>query len=156
MSYLKSVIDYVTKRQQHPLVDLAESKRAVEDAWGLGEADRGPLPAASSTYDWTQWRKKLQRVLDGLPATEPEWEPMMTEARALGFGEAAIHNVQIEEFTLLIRRVVADCVLTADEQTKLESARRLLSIPADEAERIAQGVLREASAFFGQPLRDES
>jgi hypothetical protein len=156
MSYLKSVLDYVTRQRLDPSVDRAKAKRAVEDAWGLVEADRSPTQFHSSSYDWTQWRKQLQRVLDGLPATELEWGPMMAEARALGFGESMVRNAKIEEFTLLIRRVVADCVLTAEEQEKLESARRLLALTADEAELISQGVVKEAVQFFGKPLRDET
>jgi hypothetical protein len=156
MSYLRSVLDYVARQRLDPSVDRAKAKRVVEDAWGLVEADRSPTRFDSSSYDWTQWRKQLQRVLDGLPETEPEWGPMMAEARALGFGESAVQDAKIEEFTLLIRRVVADCVLTADEQEKLETARRLLGLTADEAELISQGVVKEAAEFFGKPLRDES
>lgn len=154
MAFLQTVLDYVRGRRQDPAIDLAQARRAAEDAWGLDEADRTPLPADTSTYDWTQWRKKLQRILDGLPATEPEWPTLMAEARSLGFGESTVRNAQIQEFTLLIRRVVADCLLTPEEHTKLESARALLGISSDEAELIAQAVIREAGDFFGQQVRE--
>ena len=154
MSFLETIFGYVRGRRADPAVDESALKRAAEDAWGLDEADRVPIPVNSSVYDWTQWRKKLQRILDGLPATEPEFEPMMAEARSLGFGDAAVRGAQIEEFTLLIRRAVADCVMTLEERHKLETAQRLLGLSNDEAELISQAVIREAAAFFGNQIRD--
>jgi hypothetical protein len=154
MSFLETMLGYIRGRRVDPTLDESARKRAVEDAWGLDEADRTPMPVESGAYDWTQWRKKLQRILDGLPATEPEWEPMMAEARSLGFGDSTVSAAQIEEFTLLIRRAVADCVLTPEEHRKLEIAQRLLGLSADDAEQITREVIREAETFFGGEVRE--
>lgn len=153
MPFLQSIIGYIRGIRADPTVDEAALKRAAEDAWGLVQADRTPLPAGSGGYDWMQWRKKLQRVLDGLPATEPEWAGMMTEARALGFGEEAVLGAQIEEFTLLVRRAVADCELSTDEHAKLAAAKRLIGLSHEEAEELVKTVIREAEAFFGHQVR---
>ena len=39
----------------------------------------------TTNYDRVQWRKKLTRLLEQLPASQKDWEPLMSEARALGF-----------------------------------------------------------------------
>ena len=54
-----------------------------------------------------------------------------------------------EEFTLLVRRVVADRVVTEAEHRKLDLARDLLEIPDAEAEAILHAVVADAEQFFG-------
>jgi hypothetical protein len=100
-------------------------------------------------FDRVQWRKKLKRILERLPATQAEWQPMLTEARALSFDDEWVTRVQIDEFGLLMRRAVADCHFTEAEHDKIELARTLIGIPEAEAEAMLQVIIKEAETFFG-------
>jgi hypothetical protein len=144
----------------------AERLRFLE-GWRLSEtppsepADEQPsaepneaaaLPKASA-YDVDQWRKKLKRVLDKLPASQSEWEPMIADGRALGLDTEWMAWVQLEEFTLLIRRAIADRRFTSEEHRKLDLARDLIGMTEPEAEALVQSVVAEAEAFFGKPVQ---
>ena len=109
---------------------------------------------AASEYDRAQWRKKLKRILDELPASEHEWPEFVADADALGFDPEWIARCKIEEFTLMIRRAVADGVVTEVEHQKLDLARELLEIPAPEAEALLHVVVAEAESFFGKAVQD--
>ncbi len=50
---------------------------------------------------------------------------------------------------MLVRRVVADRVVTEAEHRRLDLARELLDIPDPEAVAILQTVVAEAERFFG-------
>jgi hypothetical protein len=112
-----------------------------------------PTPGAE-VYDRVQWQKKLKRILMELPKSQPEWVSLLTEARALGFDAAWIHDCQLEEFRMLIRQAVADRHVTVEEHQKLDLARDLIGIPEAEAEAILHTIIAEAEAFFGQPVKD--
>ena len=75
-----------------------ESRQRIRAAWGLDDeevdtdtADRGddsPPPNAArgtnaSAFDRAQWQKKLRRILDELPGSQPQWHDLMTDAHAL-------------------------------------------------------------------------
>ncbi|HEV3162559.1 MAG TPA: hypothetical protein VGZ22_00865 [Isosphaeraceae bacterium] len=103
-------------------------------------------------YDRAQWRKRLSRLLEQLPQSQGEWEPLMAEARALGLDPAWVKASEREAFSLLIRRVVADRVVTGMEHRKLDLARDLIGIPDAEAEAILHAIVAEAEQLFGKPV----
>lgn len=111
-----------------------------------------PEQAQGTAYDRIQWRRKLARVLDQLPDSQPEWEPLLAEARSLGFEPAWVQACQREDFALMIRRAVADGILTPTEHRKLELARDLIGLSDAEAEQILQAIVAEAQTFFGKAI----
>jgi hypothetical protein len=137
--------------------DRDRPPEALARAWGLdGEAadgDDAGTGRRTSEYDRAQWHKKMKRVLDGLPASEPEFGMLMTEARSLKFDPEWVRKCQVDEFLLMVRRAVADRHLTEDEQRKLDLARDLIGIPEPEAEVALRTVIAEAETFFGGPVR---
>jgi hypothetical protein len=106
-------------------------------------------------YDRIQWEKKLKRILNELPGSQPEWTGLLTEARALGFEPDWIHDCQVEEFRMLIRQAVADRHVTEEEHRKLDLARDLIGIPEAEADQILHAIMAEAEAFFGGPIEED-
>jgi hypothetical protein len=116
--------------------------------------ESGPAvpPQPSSTYDRAQWHKKLKRVLDELPSSRLEWTELEREAKALELDADWVENAKREEFLLLIRRAVADRVVTASEHIKLDLARELIGIPDAEAEASLHAIIVEAESFFGKPV----
>ncbi|HEV3121728.1 MAG TPA: hypothetical protein VGY53_07490 [Isosphaeraceae bacterium] len=108
---------------------------------------------AGAEYDRSLWRKKLTRVLERLPDSQAEWEPLLAEARALKIDEAWVKGCQREEFSLLLHRAVADGVVTGMEHRKLDLARDLIGIPDDEAEQMLHAIAAEAEAFFGKQVK---
>ncbi|MBX6315787.1 MAG: hypothetical protein IRY99_23165, partial [Isosphaeraceae bacterium] len=139
----------------------------LAEAWGLSDTSHPEfprqVPAAEPTemaappdpiaYDRDQWRRKLKRILDKLPDTEAEWNPMLAEGRALGLDEPWMLRAQIEEFALLVRRVIADREFTPQEHRKLELARQLIGMPEAEAEAMLKSIIAEAEAFFGESVK---
>jgi hypothetical protein len=107
-----------------------------------------------AAYDRSHWRKKLARVLDQLPDSEPEWEPLLAESRSLGFDPGWVKGCQREEFALMIRRAVADGMLTGMEHRKLDLARDLIGLSDSEAEATLHSIIAEAQSFFGKPIQD--
>ena len=55
-------------------------------------------PNEASPYDRDQWVRKLKRILDKLPHSQPEWDNMLHEARALGFDDGWIKQAMRREF----------------------------------------------------------
>jgi hypothetical protein len=106
-------------------------------------------PFESAAYDRAQWAKKLKRVLTELPASHPEWEGVASEAKAMDFDPEWVAQCGRDEFALLVRKAVADQVVTEAEHRKLDLARDLLAIPDAEAETILQAIVAEAESFFG-------
>ena len=84
--------------------------RDVAHAWGLDEAstDQGVEGPEAGLYDRAQWRKKLKRVLEGLPDTKADWADLAVDARALNMDAAWVEKVELDEFTLLVRRAISD------------------------------------------------
>jgi hypothetical protein len=108
---------------------------------------------ASENYGRNLWRKKLPRVMDKLPDSEPEWEAHMAEARSLGLDAEWVAASLRAEFALLLRRVVADGVITGREHLRVESARDLIGLSEEEAAQILQTIVAEAETFFGKPIK---
>ena len=133
--------------------DRGPAHPEVAKSWGL-HATASPSPSGgdASQYDQTNWLKKLKHVLDRLPDSRPEWDDVVTEARALKLDPAWVAKSQIDEFVLLIRRTVADGVFTEAEHRKLDLARDLIGIPEAEAEAALHTVVAEAESFFGKPI----
>ena len=124
-------------------------------AWGLsadglddGHSPPGGAAEDASAYDRAQWQKKMKRLLDELPASEPQWAELMSDARALNFDQDWITRSQVEEFLLLIRRAVSDRRFNEQEHRKLELARDLIGIPEAEAEAALHFIVAEAEFFF--------
>jgi hypothetical protein len=106
-------------------------------------------PFESGAYDRAQWAKKLKRVLAELPGSHAEWEGVAAEARAMDFDPAWVAQCGRDEFALLVRRAVADRVVTEAEHRKLDLARDLIGLPDAEAVAILNAVVAEAESFFG-------
>ena len=106
-------------------------------------------PFESGAYDRAQWAKKFKRVLTELPESRNEWDDVVAEAKAMGFDADWVAVRGRDEFALLVRRAVADRVVTEAEHRNLDLARDLLGIPDPEAESILHDVVKEAESFFG-------
>jgi hypothetical protein len=129
------------------------TSREIEARFLGVDPDELPLPTEtpfeSGIYDRAQWAKKLKRVLAELPDSQSEWEDVAAEARAMDFDPAWVAQCGRDEFTLLVRRAVADRVVTEAEHRKLDLVRDLLGIPEAEAVSILNAVVAEAESFFG-------
>lgn len=134
----------------------AESDRArIRDAWNLDSAPSADADSASP-YDVEQWRKKLRRIFEELPESKGEWTALMTEARAYGLDAEWIDARLAEEFTQLIRGVVADRVLSEADHERIETARRLIGLTESQAETAVRAIVSEAEQFFGGAVVEES
>jgi len=149
----------------------AEHRSRLYEAWGLSDTSHpefpdGRAPAAdpaemaapprTTEYDRTQWERKLINVLDGLPESQDQWDHLLVEAAALGFEDDWVRRRQREEFTMLIRRVVADARVTPQEHRKIDLARGLIGLPEDDGLQIVQEVIAEAEALFGKEIEGKS
>ncbi|MDR3621498.1 MAG: hypothetical protein P4L85_19260 [Paludisphaera borealis] len=143
------------------------ARARLRDAWGLDDESPAAARATSSIapsadadlpslYDVEQWRKKLRRIFEDLPASKSEWPAMMTEARAYNLDDAWIAERLAEEFTLLIRGVVADRVLSEADHERVETARKLIGITESQAEATVHAIVAEAEAFFGGSVVEEA
>lgn len=126
----------------------------VEHAWGLDEdeASPGADAAEAGLYDRAQWQKKMKRILEGLPATKPEWDELTADARALNLDAKWVEKVEIDEFSLLVRRAVSDRHFTEEEHRKLDLARDVIGLSEERAEAILHGIIAEAEKFFGKKV----
>ena len=109
-------------------------------------------PFEAGQYDRTNWARKVKRVLERLPASQVEWPDVLAESKALDFDPAWVQGCIRDEFTLMVRRAVADRVVTDAEHRKLDFARDLLGIRDAEAEEILHQVVSEAETFFGKTV----
>ena len=160
----------VCSHDRHPH-ETDEARKALHAAWGLEDIESAKAPAQAqegrvsaaaaatgsiaSEYDRSQWRKKLRHVLEELPASQPRWPVLETDAHALNLEPEWIADRKREEFAFLVRRAVADRTISAEEHHKLELARRLIGMTETEAEAILHAITAEAEAFFGSPLSDQ-
>ena len=160
----------VCSHDRHPH-ETDEVRKSLRAAWGLediestkapAQAHEGRVSAAAaatgsiaSEYDRSQWRKKLRHVLEELPASQPRWHVLETDAHALNLEPDWIADRKREEFAFLVRRAVADRTISAEEHQKLELARSLIGMPETEAKAILLAIAAEAEAFFGSPLSDQ-
>lgn len=138
-----------------------ETQKRIRIAWGLDEDEQpalapGPESPGASAYDRSQWTKKLRRILDELPASEPQWRELMTDAHALALEPDWIIQQEREEFAFLVRRAVSHRVVTEEEHRKLDLARKLIDLPEAQAEQILHSIMAEAKAFFGAPVEDKA
>ena len=134
----------------------SKADERLSAVWSLNDTDEQdrqilsePEPFHGSEYDRKNWRKKLKRILEDLPDSKGEWAGHLAEAHALGIRPDQLGTWVRDEFALLVRKTVADRVVTEAEHRKLDLARELLQIPDDEAEQILHDVVAEAEKFFG-------
>ncbi len=109
-------------------------------------------PFESDNYDREQWARKVKRVLERLPESTPEWAAVVADSKAMDFDPAWVERCIRDEFAMMVRRAVADQVVTESEHRKLDFARNLLGIPDPEAEAILAAVISEAETFFGKTV----
>ncbi len=153
MAFLEALRDFLSNNTRH---DSGEQARArVRDAWNLDSVPSSDAESASP-YDVQQWRKKLRRIFEELPDSKQEWEGLMTEARAYGLDTGWIDARLAEEFTQLIRVVVADRVLSEADHERIETARRLIGLTEFQAETAVRAIVAEAEQFFGGAVVEES
>jgi hypothetical protein len=135
---------------------LGPTPREVEAQFLGVDPDTLPLtpetPFESGVYDRAQWAKKFKRVLSELPESRADWEDVAAEARAMDFDPAWVKQCGLDEFALMVRRAVADQVVTEAEHRKLDLARDLIGIPDDEAVTILHAIVAEAETFFGKSV----
>ena len=93
--------------------------------------------------------QEAQAVLRELPDPGPDWDDVAAEARPWISTPHGSPQCGRDEFALLVRRAVADRVVTEAEHRKLDLARDLIGIPDAEAEAILHAVVAEAETFFG-------
>ena len=134
----------------------AGTDKGLADASNLNDTDEQdnpppvePEPFHGGEYDLKNWRKKLKRILNELPASRGEWATHLAEGLALGIKPDQLATWLRDEFALLVRKIVADRVVTEAEHRKLDLARELLHIPDAEAEGVLREVVAEAESFFG-------
>ncbi|WP_165244787.1 hypothetical protein [Paludisphaera soli] len=136
-----------------------ESREKFRNAWGLdpepepdeeaGASAPGPDADAASEFDKTQWRRKLHHIFEKYPASSDEWPLLMREARALRLDDAWVAQGMKEEFTMMIRGLIADRRLTEEEQARLEAVRKLMGLTEERAAALVRSVVAEAERFFG-------
>ena len=125
------------------------------------EATSSALPSTTTTgsnasaFDRARWQKRLRRILDELPGSQPQWHDLMTDAHALQLEPDWIADRQREEFAFIIRRAVADKVFSEEDHHKLDLARKLIGMSEAEAEVALHAIMAEAEAFFGAPVKDD-
>ena len=128
------------------------SPAKISDADPAADPETVAQPSAASPYDRQQWRKKLKRILQHLPRSEPDWADLQQEAGALDLGADWVATAYFEEFSLLIHKIVADRVVTSEEHHNLDLARSLMGITDAEAETLLHAIVAEAEAFFGKKV----
>ncbi len=116
------------------------------------DPDEMAAPPRTTEFDREQWRRKLKRLLEKLPATREAWPALMTDAGALDLDTSWVETCQREEFALMVRKVVSDRVVTLEEHSKLELARSLIGLTDTEAEAILRDIVADAESFFGQAV----
>jgi hypothetical protein len=148
-----------------PAASDRERRLRLLEAWGMdlaggdavdaGPADPGALagPPDPAAYDRDLWRKKLRLLLnEKMPVPEREWADFLADAGALGLDRAWVEEAQRHEFEMLVRRAVADGVVTLEEHHKIDLARHLIGLSDAEAEATLRRVVDEARALFGRPV----
>lgn len=119
----------------------------------LDQTPNAPKPSDQATeYDRSMWRKKLQGMLEHLPGSAGTWSVLVSEAAALGFDPAWVHDCIRTEYELLIHKVVSDRKVREAERERLEQARALLEIPESEAAALLSQVIAEAESFFDKEV----
>jgi hypothetical protein len=144
--------------EHHPHADQ-ETRKKIRNAWGLEDDEaegRSAADAVASAYDRKQWQKKLRKTLDELPGSQNHYPDLVTEAQALNLDPGWIADRSQEEFEFLIRRAVADRVVSEEEHQRIELARKLIGLSEADAERTLKAIMAEAEAFFGKPVKDEA
>ncbi len=142
-----------------------DARDRLLEAWGLENSPPPPprpaptatpspsvAKAVASDYDRDQWRRKLKTLLERLPDSRSLWNDFVADATALNLDPEWIRQAQREEFTLLLRRAVADRTITPEEQGNLELARSLIGLPEAEATGLLDQVIAEAETFFGKAI----
>jgi hypothetical protein len=137
---------------EHP--PRSAASHASHDSTEDFPAPRIPTVPGShaSAYDLSQWHKKLKTILSDLPDSQGQWRDLMGEVGTLGIDPNWVDRLKREEFTLLVRRAVADQVVTEEEHQRIEMARRLVGLSESEAEDLLHKVVAEAESFFGKPI----
>lgn len=153
MRFLEALKDFLSSNEHSGSRQNAPAR--IRDAWNLDSAPSADADSASP-YDVAQWRKKLRRIFEDLPESKEEWTGLMTEARSYGLDAEWIDARLAEEFTQLIRGVVADRVLSEADNERIEAARRLIGLTESQAETAVRAIVAEAEQFFGGAVVEES
>jgi hypothetical protein len=150
MGFFDTLRRVLTSDHRHAVAAPGEWRHGRE----LENAEPPQEAGTPGAYDLLQWQKKLKRILDELPGSQPQWADLMAEERAMGFDPGWVSRCQLEEFQLLVRRAVSDRHFTEADHRKLDLARDLIGIPEADAEAILHAIVAEAEAFFGKPVKE--
>jgi hypothetical protein len=158
-------LDFIKKIIGNDASVPTEDRARLAQAWGLSEEELAPpgseaqpgdatalAIAGSGDYDRARWQKKLRFLLDKLPDSRDQWDDFLSDAHALGFDREWLATVKKEEFGLLVRRLIADRLLSPAEHDQLDLARKLLDITEPQAEEIVHRVIEEAETIFGRKI----
>ncbi|AMV39013.1 hypothetical protein [Planctomyces sp. SH-PL62] len=156
MGFLRALRGFLTDKSR--LNDSEESLERFRSVWGLEpeeEASKsapGPDASSASEFDRVQWRRKLHHIFEKYPASSGEWPVLMREARALNLDDDWVAAGMREEFTMMIRGLIADRRLSEEEQARLEAARKLIGLDLEQAGDLVRSVVAEAERFFGSDV----
>ena len=144
-----------------------EQRRKLAQAWNIDESlidapestdssdNLGALQGATA-YDRKMWSKKLRHLItEKLPVPEQEWHDFLADAAALGFDQAWVEAEQRDAFALLLKRIVADGVISGDEQHTIDLARVQLGFTDQQAMRLLDRVVAEAEALLGRKVQTQ-
>ncbi len=144
----------------------ADQRRRLATAWDIDEGlvdaeapadvdDNTGAVVGATGYDQRMWSKKLRHLItEKLPVPEAEWRDFLADAAALGFDNAWVEREQEDAFLMLLRKIVADGVITGAEHHTIELARAQIGYSDARAEALLKRVVREAEALLGRPVQD--
>jgi hypothetical protein len=141
-----------------------EQFRKLAQAWGLDESaldnaattqspDEAGRIQGPSAYDLRMWSKKLQHlVTEEKPIAVDAWRDFMADATALGFDPEWINQQRHDAFSTLLRKAVADGIVTGEEHELIDLWRLRLGLSEAEAEQTLERIVSEASAHLGRDI----
>lgn len=154
---LKHVFGDTPARDREQREKLAAAWNVDEDLFDAAPAahdeDAGAIQGATQ-YDRRMWSKKLRHLLiEKLPIATAEWHDFLADAHALGFDDAWVAQEQRNAFGDLLRKAVADGVITPDEQHTIDLARRQIGLSDADGERMLKTVLADAERMLGHSVK---
>lgn len=105
-------------------------------------------------YDRSIWYRKLKRILSELPNSESEWPELKAEVTSLGLDPEWVAGCEKAEFTMIVRRALADGVISAEEHRRIDQARQMMGLSDEESMVILNEIKAEAEEVFGRAVED--
>ena len=138
-------------------------RQKLVDAWHVYDERPPDLPGfpepevenarSGLLYDRSIWYRKLKRILSELPNSESEWPELKAEVASLGLDSEWVAGCVKAEFTMIVRRALADGVISSEEHRRIDQARRLVGLSDEESIAILNEIKTEAEEVFGARLK---